>query len=282
MKQYYVAESASSPKGPFDEEMVKQAHARRMYPVGTRVWRAGMSDWMNIEAVFGTPQAESCAPVSADGEPEQYFLAEPGREAHGPHPLAEVLKGSYPEGTQVWSRALKAWMPLREFRKASAPAGASAVPPVPPPPPAAAAADATWNPINAVTSNFKRYMQFAGRSGRAEFWFFQLALVVLGLPSYIGGEEMLAWDVVTDIAFLFPGMALYCRRLQDIGYKGYIAASLSVASDLWGLCLTAAGDAAAEELMLPTLLILLPCIILGLIPGQKGSNPYGDKPLSPR
>ena len=84
--------------------------------------------------------------------------------------------------------------------------------------------------VDAVKLGFQRYFDFAGRSTRAEFWwwilFGFLATVVLTIVDNIlgtngedGGTGLITglWQLAT----LIPGLAVTVRRLHDINKSGW-------------------------------------------------------------
>lgn len=109
--------------------------------------------------------------------------------------------------------------------------------------------------FTAVASAYRRYFDFAGRSNRAEYWWFFAFIfgasifgLVLGL---IGAIAVLALSLFSVI----PSWAVFVRRLHDTGRSGWwwfvgfvpFVGSLLL---LWFLCL----------------------------PGDDGDNRFGPKP----
>ena len=81
------------------------------------------------------------------------------------------------------------------------------------------------NFVEAVTTCFKKYVVFDGRASRAEFWFFQLFLLILftvvfTLCAFL--SETLANILLTVVylAILLPTLTVYVRRLHDIDKTG--------------------------------------------------------------
>lgn len=118
------------------------------------------------------------------------------------------------------------------------------------------------------TTAMKKYATFGGRSRRREFWGFALVywalhlvlptLFVIGMQgSTEGYMPLLATAVGTlwifaALGLLVPWLAVSWRRYQDIGWPGPVS--------LVGI---------------PFPLITL---IVGLVPGTVGDNPYGPDP----
>lgn len=124
---------------------------------------------------------------------------------------------------------------------------------------------------------FKRYFEFNGRSGRAEYWWPTLTLVVLTLGLIIAGAVMsegftdfgplsvtlfLVLAVLVILTFI-PSIALNVRRLHDFNQTGWIYLGVFVAG------------------MLISLVQIIAMVVIGVIEGTKGPNKYGDDPLNP-
>lgn len=63
-----------------------------------------------------------------------------------------------------------------------------------------------------------KYAQFNGRARRAEYWYFFLFNLLAGvITSFIW--EPLNW--IYSLAVLVPGLAVFIRRLHDIGKSGW-------------------------------------------------------------
>jgi uncharacterized membrane protein YhaH (DUF805 family) len=107
------------------------------------------------------------------------------------------------------------------------------------------------------TSSIKRnmttaaYAQFSGRASRSEYWWFYLftvlatdAAVLLGGP--VGG--------LASLLFFLPSLALFVRRLHDVGRSGW-----------WFL--------------LVFTIIGIPVLLYWLVKdSDKGKNAYGEGP----
>jgi len=115
-----------------------------------------------------------------------------------------------------------------------------------------------------------RYVAFAGRAGRTEFWLYTLVslLVVFAIAGTFDqllfpdlyGEDRGDGPILTvlGLATLLPGLSLGARRLHDIGKSGW-----------WQLLL---------------FLIVIGWIILfvwAIQPSQEGENKHGESPITP-
>jgi uncharacterized membrane protein YhaH (DUF805 family) len=77
------------------------------------------------------------------------------------------------------------------------------------------------------TDVIRRYADFDGRSGRPEFWWYQLFnlivyIVVVAIVSVVAGFStgQLAADLYS-LAVLLPGLGVGIRRLHDINRSGW-------------------------------------------------------------
>ena len=109
-------------------------------------------------------------------------------------------------------------------------------------------------PIEAVTSVFRNYINFSGRAGRPEFWWFTLFAVLstalLILVPFLG------WIYV--LVLLLPSLAVTVRRLHDRDQSGWWAIASFFPFVNW------------------ILLIYL------AFPGTTGPNRYGPEPQQQR
>ena len=88
--------------------------------------------------------------------------------------------------------------------------------------------------INAIKNFFKGYVDFSGRSSRADYWWIWLVNIILSIPFYMAyGAAMANPDseaalmtlgllvfvyIIFGLAVLLPGLALTVRRLRDAGF----------------------------------------------------------------
>lgn len=114
--------------------------------------------------------------------------------------------------------------------------------------------------IEALQTTFGQYATFTGRASRAEFWWFVLFCVVLGLGlRFIGlivGTQFLS--NLAALALLLPGIAVTARRLHDMAQPAW-----------W--CLLMLVPAVGS------IILLIWCAF----DGTPGANRYGPHPLDP-
>lgn len=218
---------------------------------------------------------------------KDYFVAEPGASPHGPYSETMVRRafkhGMYPPGTKVWWEEGNDWTPIESAFGKALPHADS-----PPPPPSFASVphypslppvvfSAGWNVINAFTSNMKRYTCFEGRSCKSEYWYYQLACLIMCIFSMCFGEIGFAVVyILMNLVLFVPNMALSYRRLQDAGYNGTAGAVISGIFDVLGLV-----TILAEDFLPSGLAALVFIIVLGCMPSKNVNNPYGAAPLRP-
>ena len=64
----------------------------------------------------------------------------------------------------------------------------------------------------------KKYAVFSGRAGRAEYWWFVLANLVISVAFSIFGENM---SNLYGLLTFLPGLGVGVRRLHDVGKSGH-------------------------------------------------------------
>ena len=70
-----------------------------------------------------------------------------------------------------------------------------------------------------VTTCLKnKYVDFSGRAGRPEFWWFALFTLVVGLVVGMVSDIL---AMLVNLGLLLPSLAVGARRLHDIGKSGW-------------------------------------------------------------
>jgi uncharacterized membrane protein YhaH (DUF805 family) len=72
------------------------------------------------------------------------------------------------------------------------------------------------NFINSVKSGFS-YANFKGRASRREFWWWTLFTVIVSVA--LSGFSGL--DSLASAALFLPSIAVGCRRMHDVGRRGW-------------------------------------------------------------
>ncbi len=122
------------------------------------------------------------------------------------------------------------------------------------------------NFTQAITSDFKRYVDFKGRSARSEYWWWVLMVVIINvvfslLEMIVGGPMSSMYGIVSglntlvSLALFLPGLAVAIRRLHDTNRSGW-----------W-------------VLLALTIVGIIPLIIWYAARGTVGDNQYGADPL---
>jgi uncharacterized membrane protein YhaH (DUF805 family) len=70
----------------------------------------------------------------------------------------------------------------------------------------------------AVAASLRKYVDFSGRAGRPEFWWFFLFQVIVMIVTGMLGETV---NGIAALALLLPGLAVGGRRLHDIGKSAW-------------------------------------------------------------
>ena len=174
--------------------------------------------------------------------------------------------------------------------------------------PGAAQTRPTMTLPDAVKQVIRKYAEFRGRATRAEFWWWELGVLIAGfalgsvdasIASFGGGNAYSPLGAVFGLATFLPSLAVAVRRLHDIGKSGWwlvgfcaagifgwipIAAGLTVAA-INGLFDSVWSQATIVPLLLGigialvTWLVLVVWYVLWLVrQGQTGHNRFGPDP----
>lgn len=142
----------------------------------------------------------------------------------------------------------------------------------------------------AVQTCFRKYVTFAGRAGRAEYWWFVLfmigaAIILYAVDRAIFGprDPMSMWPQplsgLFQLAMLLPAIAVGFRRLQDTGKPGWLILIPVGISVFANVVLAATPSIGLTAIMgLIQLIILVVMIWLLTRPSQPGDNAHGPNP----
>lgn len=90
--------------------------------------------------------------------------------------------------------------------------------------------------LEAVSSVFSKYVTFSGRARRAEYWWFTLFSTIMGIVMQIADGVVFGTKPMTEpmampsigiiygiwtLVILLPSVAVWVRRLHDIGRSGW-------------------------------------------------------------
>jgi uncharacterized membrane protein YhaH (DUF805 family) len=151
--------------------------------------------------------------------------------------------------------------------------------------------------VQAIFDNFRRavtehYFDMNGRVGRAQFWYFVLAYVVVSIGLAFVQMALFFLPIVGlfGLAMLLPAAGMGARRLQDIGQNGqlvWIAIIPSLIIQLFGLLMWGPFGALGFLAFYFSIgwLLHTVAVIAGLVaiyfwcqPGDPVPNAYGPPP----
>ncbi len=189
-------------------------------------------------------------------EEKQWYFVEEGKRAG---PVAEsalrslVRSGRIQGATLVWTDGMGDWLPLAQSSIASMLMGVPDVPvtSVPPPPTSYTPSSSTHNPApgavtgawgggeetagpgkpmsigEAISSCFGKFFQFSGRASRSEYWFFYLVYLIVYIGTLLLGVDSFGYSTglfplsLAGLAFFFPWLSVFVRRLHDTDRSGW-------------------------------------------------------------
>ena len=159
----------------------------------------------------------------------KYYIAKRGGVQAGPYDLSAIQQmlasRAISSDFVIWCEGMTEWRPIMEVVPVAAAPALSGMPAVP----SAAGKGKDYNLISATVSCIKRYVQFSGRAGRAEYWWFVLAFHILYFCTLLFGFlSALAWPclilflpiLIVFLACILPFVSAGFRRMQDVGMHG--------------------------------------------------------------
>lgn len=72
--------------------------------------------------------------------------------------------------------------------------------------------------FDAVITGLRKYGDFKGRARRSEYWWFVLFTTIVGAAVSGFGEGA---ETLVSAVFFLPGLAVWVRRLHDVGRSGW-------------------------------------------------------------
>jgi uncharacterized membrane protein YhaH (DUF805 family) len=147
------------------------------------------------------------------------------------------------------------------------------------------------NFLDTVTNH---YMDFSGRVGRAQFWYFILVCVGVGLAAAVLDAIVHTGllGAIVGLALLLPIGGMAARRMQDTGRNGQLVWLWIVVSAIYqlvGLLMVLSGPLGALAFLyffisigwlisLVSLVVTIVVIYFCVQPGEAGANAYGPPP----
>jgi uncharacterized membrane protein YhaH (DUF805 family) len=151
------------------------------------------------------------------------------------------------------------------------------------------------NPVQWAILPLKKYATFSGRAPRAEYWWFYLLTVIVGmlagrLDAAIGDGDTI--NTISNLAFLLPMLAVTVRRLHDTDRSGWWSLMFFVALAITGagvvlasIMETRGSSATMFTAMIVAILCLLGAFVSFLVfmvqRGRGGPNRFGPDPYGP-
>jgi len=153
--------------------------------------------------------------------------------------------------------------------------------------------------FNKLWQNFmdtvqNHYMDFNGRVGRAQFWYYILVVVVIAVVAAILGNIVgtTLLSAIVSLGLLLPNAGMAARRMQDTGRSGQLVWIWVIVGAIYGVIalligLTGPFGALAFLAFFFTIgwLINLAMLVISIIiiyfcaqPGQAGDNQFGPPP----
>jgi uncharacterized membrane protein YhaH (DUF805 family) len=87
--------------------------------------------------------------------------------------------------------------------------------------------ETAMNFTQAIAAGFKNYVNFSGRACRSEYWYWFLAMLILGIATaavdyaIFGDSEYGPVNTIASLATFLPSLAIGIRRLHDIDRTGW-------------------------------------------------------------
>jgi uncharacterized membrane protein YhaH (DUF805 family) len=138
------------------------------------------------------------------------------------------------------------------------------------------------------------FLSLRGRASRQEFWLGYFGLVVVALIvvhalPHAGGaiyfppgdtpdddswrNELLGWPEIISLALTWPVIAIYAKRLHDLGVSAWWLLLIPAVTFIAGM-----NDLGRLHMLAYGVLLLL----LGFLPGSAGPNRFGEDPRGDR
>ncbi|HTQ15128.1 MAG TPA: DUF805 domain-containing protein [Rhizomicrobium sp.] len=153
--------------------------------------------------------------------------------------------------------------------------------------------------VNKLWQNFmdtiqNHYMDFSGRVGRAQFWYFILVCVLVSIAAAIVDAiiAMRLLGAIVGLALLLPIGGMSARRMQDTGRSGQLVWAWVIMAAIYnviGLLMALSGPVGALAFLyffftigwlisLVYVVITIVIIYFCAQPGATGDNAYGPAP----
>lgn len=87
-----------------------------------------------------------------------------------------------------------------------------------------------YNIVTATQAVLRQYACFSGRATRSEYWWFQVCMFIINIVTVTVGLYLaVSADIpqlanlasLVSLAFVLPSLAVFVRRMHDIGKSGW-------------------------------------------------------------
>ena len=156
--------------------------------------------------------------------------------------------------------------------------------------------NSSMTPVDWAKRPIQKYADFTGRAPRAEYWWYVLAIVILGIvltiiESILGLRGMVLGiygplTVLFWLATIVPGLAVSVRRLHDTNRSAwwlllmvpYLLSAVMMAMAVAGGGFAAVGT--AGMLGIVGLVCAIVLLVFMVLPSTPGANSYGPNPYA--
>lgn len=129
----------------------------------------------------------------------------------------------------------------------------------------------------AISTCFRNYVKFSGRAKRPEYWWFILFTFLGSLVTAL----IPVVNMIFALAVLIPSLAVFWRRMHDIGKPGYVyfLPFIGALISIFGVIIGQGSPEFGQILIVVGGLIMFGLTILLIVwlasPSQTGRNKYG-------
>ena len=141
------------------------------------------------------------------------------------------------------------------------------------------------SPVLLIEHSLRHGLDFTGRAGRAEYWWWILFSLLMTSGLYFVGLTVPQLDWLANAWAVFSfviGISLTVRRLHDIDMTGkwYLVVPGAIVITL--VLASIAPDATSHILFVPVVLVMIFYFLVGFGPGEAGDNRFGSRhPVRP-
>ncbi len=134
--------------------------------------------------------------------------------------------------------------------------------------------------FEAIKVCFIKYVEFAGRAGRREYWYFFLFTLLVSWVIALISYSTLAHTAALTVIFFLPAMSSGVRRLHDINLSGWwwlVTLIPILGTGLWLYWMTREGDLEENRFGPPNLKTRSPAQPSNITMRENSSSPSSDR-----